>query len=143
VDAVTALGGEVAGLECGTPQLSDPCANNGASLGRVGVGSGQIQFIGALLPDPTEEFYHPYGLDHYATTYSGNQIMRNLIGWTEVFSAPPIILTDEGQVVQTPNEPVAEPDSVDADEEAEDSPLMAPLVFVLALAAAAFVARRR
>jgi hypothetical protein len=136
-------GASVAGLTCPGSQLTQSCDDQPVALGYADVGSGRISFIGALLPDPTEEFYHPYGLDHYATTYSGNQIMRNLIGWTEVFSAPPIILTDEGQVVQTPNEPVAEPDSVDADEEAEDSPLMAPLVFVLALAAAAFVARRR
>lgn len=81
--------------------------NSGVSLGRVQVGEGQIQLIGALLPDPTEEFYHPYGLDDYATTYSGNQILRNMLGWSEVFEAPPVILSTNGTLEQSPNEPVA------------------------------------
>ncbi|MCA1820016.1 MAG: hypothetical protein LC620_08230, partial [Halobacteriales archaeon] len=60
------------GIECGTPNIVDACTGNGVGLGMVKLGSGRIQFIGSLLPDPTEEFYHPYGLDDYATTYSGN-----------------------------------------------------------------------
>ncbi|HET6398667.1 MAG TPA: hypothetical protein VFH47_03855, partial [Candidatus Thermoplasmatota archaeon] len=105
--ALQQLGGEAAGLECGTPNLSDPCAANGVALGRLPLGQGRVQFIGALLPDPTEEFYHPYGLDHYATTYSGNQILRNMLGWQEVYEAPPVVIRDDGTIVETPNEPVA------------------------------------
>lgn len=90
------LGGDVAGTGY---------RGSDVSLGRLSLGDGQIQFIGALLPDPTEEFYHPYGLDDYATTYSGNQILRNMLGWTQVFANPPIVITGEGEVQQSANEP--------------------------------------
>lgn len=78
---------------------------NDVSLGRLTVGSGKIQFIGALLPDPTEEFYHPYGLDDYATTYSGNQMLRNMLGWTQEFTAPPVVVSGDG-IVQSDSEPL-------------------------------------
>jgi len=143
--AVTGLGGEVAGLECGTPQLSDPCAGNGAGLGLIPYGEGRIQFIGSLLPDPTEEFYHPYGLDHYATTYSGNQVLRNMLDWTEVFAAPPIVLTDGGQIVQSDNEPTVAVTEAPAGEGQGEA--RAPSLSLAALAAglglAAWVIRRR
>ncbi|HUR24530.1 MAG TPA: DUF4350 domain-containing protein [Candidatus Thermoplasmatota archaeon] len=134
-----ALGGEVAGIECGTPQLFDPCAGNGVALGKVGLGAGRIQFIGALLPDPTEEFYHPYGLDAYATTYSGNQILRNLLLWSETFEAPPVVITDAGDVLDSDNEPsgpAAAPAAQKPD--AKDTPAigMVGLVALVALALA-------
>lgn len=42
---------------------------------------GVIRFVGALLPDPTEKFYHPFGLASYAVTWSGYQIFQNLLDW--------------------------------------------------------------
>ncbi len=141
--AFEALGGEIAGIECGTPRLSDPCTGNGISLGRLAAGSGQIQFIGALLPDPTEEFYHPYGLDHYATTYSGNQILRNMLGWDEVFLAPPVVITEGGQILQTANEPTASLDDEEVGDEEQDTPGLGFAVIVLSLLAALGVVRRR
>lgn len=138
------LGGEVAGIECGTPQLTDPCTGNGVSLGRFPLGEGQVQFIGSLLPDPTEEFYHPYGLDHYATTYSGNQILRNMLGWDEVFAAPPVVITDAGEIVQSANEPPAEEEGASGPvEEGDDTPAAGAAVLALGLLAAVFVALRR
>ncbi|MEA3165163.1 MAG: hypothetical protein QOJ26_7 [Thermoplasmata archaeon] len=136
-------GGTVAGLECGTPQLADPCTGNGVALGTVPLGAGRIQFIGALLPDPTEEFYHPYGLDAYATTYSGNQILRNMLLWTESFQAPPVVVTD-GTVVDSDNEPQgAGTAPTAAPAPAKDSPGAGGLLVLGALAAAAIGLRRR
>src|ERR1041385_7409537 len=105
-DAFKALGGDQWGITCGTTNINDPCTGNGVGLGKVPLGKGQIQFIGSLLPDPTEEFYHPYGLDPYATTYSGNQILRNMLYMGNVLQNPPVVLTDSG-IVQSNNEPTA------------------------------------
>ena len=32
-----------------------------------------------LLPDPTEEFDHPYGLQNYAVTYTGYTLLQNML----------------------------------------------------------------
>ena len=38
-----------------------------------------MRILGALLPDPTEEFYHPFGLQDYAVTYTGYTLLQNMI----------------------------------------------------------------
>ncbi len=102
--AFTEAGGSIAGRVCGGSQLTQACDNKDVALGYIPLGEGRITIIGALLPDPTEEFYHPYGLDHYATTFSGNQVLRNALGWDEKFATPPITLSADGKVIQTANE---------------------------------------
>lgn len=57
-------------------------STTGTSLGELPYGSGVIRIAGALLPDPTESNYHPYGLKSYAATYTGYQVFENLIDWT-------------------------------------------------------------
>ena len=32
-------------------------------------------------PDPTEEFYHPFGLQDYAVTYTGYTLLGNHLAW--------------------------------------------------------------
>ncbi|HEX2049424.1 MAG TPA: hypothetical protein VHJ34_02190 [Actinomycetota bacterium] len=54
----------------------------GVSLGELAHGAGTIRVAGALLPDPTESNYHPFGLSSYALTYTGYQLFENLIAWT-------------------------------------------------------------
>jgi hypothetical protein len=49
--------------------------------GEVPVGDGRIGILGALLPDPTEEFYHPFGLQNYAVTYTGYTLLQNHLQW--------------------------------------------------------------
>jgi hypothetical protein len=56
-------------------------STTGVSLGELEFGAGRIRIAGALLPDPTEENYHPYGLTSYALTYTGYQVFENLLGW--------------------------------------------------------------
>ncbi len=138
--ALADVGGEAAGY--GVSGQAGGAMMDRVSLGRLSLGSGNVQFIGALLPDPSEEFYHPYGLDDYATTYSGNQILRNMLGWTEVFAAPPVILTEDGTIVEAPNEPAGPGTGGADDNETQDTPL--PFVTVLVgLAVAVALVRRR
>jgi hypothetical protein len=68
--AWTAAGGRVVGMVAG-----------GVALGELVVGSGRIRFAGALLPDPEERYDHPFGLCNYALTYTGWQLLENLVNW--------------------------------------------------------------
>lgn len=44
-------------------------------------GGGRVRFLGALLPQPTEEHYHPFGLQDYAVTYTGYTLLANMLAW--------------------------------------------------------------
>jgi hypothetical protein len=56
-------------------------STTGVSLGELPFGSGRIRIAGAVLPDPTEENYHPFGLASYALTYTGYQVFENLVDY--------------------------------------------------------------
>ncbi len=144
--AFAGLGGSVAGLVCPGRSLDQNCEGRNVALGYLDLGEGRIQFMGAILPDPTEEFYHPYGLDDYATTYSGNQVVRNMLGWDEVFTEPPVVISD-GRIIQTENEPGArgaEGEQAEGADGKEKGAPGTPFVAVLALLGAlAFLRRRR
>ncbi|HVM39263.1 MAG TPA: hypothetical protein VM618_00645, partial [Acidimicrobiia bacterium] len=77
-----AVGGTVAArtLVRETPTPGDTSAT-GTSLGELPFGDGVIRIAGALLPDPTEQNYHPFGLTSYALTYTGYQVFENLLVW--------------------------------------------------------------
>jgi hypothetical protein len=47
--------------------------------GERALGEGKVTFLGALLPEPTEEFFHPYGLQNYAVTYTGYTLLANML----------------------------------------------------------------
>ncbi|MFP5297574.1 MAG: M14 family zinc carboxypeptidase [Actinomycetota bacterium] len=49
------------------------------SLGEISYKAGKIRFAGALLPMPVDNFDHPFGLASYALTYSGYQILQNML----------------------------------------------------------------
>ena len=51
------------------------------SFGEIKLGRGRIRIIGALLPNPTEKFDHPFGLASYAVTYAGYQVLKNALSW--------------------------------------------------------------
>jgi hypothetical protein len=51
------------------------------SLGEVALGKGVVRIIGALLPMPSEAYYHPYGLFNYSLTYTGYQLLNNALHW--------------------------------------------------------------
>ena len=49
------------------------------TIGQLGLGKGDIRIAGALLPRPTEDYDHEFGLEPYAVTASGYVIARNLL----------------------------------------------------------------
>jgi hypothetical protein len=121
-----------------------------ANLGEIALGQGTIRYLGVLLPDPTMEHYTPYGLGGYGVTYAGNQFMHNLLGFKEVFDAPPRVFEDEGSLRRPVGGPESTPESAPgADGEVLDAdPGSTPSVgFVGVLAAAVVgivvVARRK
>jgi hypothetical protein len=59
------------------------------TLGELPLGSGHIRIAGALLPQPSEEFDHPLGLEPYATTYTGYILVCNLLDCTVSNTAAP------------------------------------------------------
>ena len=50
--------------------------------GELPLGVGRIRFLGALLPQPTEDYFHPYGLQNYAVTYTGYTLLENMLDWS-------------------------------------------------------------
>ncbi len=119
---------------------------NKANLGEIPVGNGTITLIGALLPDPTEDYYHPYGLASYATTYTGNQVVRNALGWQMTFEQPPrvteagIILDDEDPSRDEPVEPANT--TADQDDDSNGVPGIGLLPLLVVASALALVVRR-
>jgi hypothetical protein len=51
------------------------------TLGELALGKGVVRVVGALVPMPTEQYYHPFGLANYAVTYSGYQVLQNALQW--------------------------------------------------------------
>jgi Zinc carboxypeptidase len=45
------------------------------------LGKGQVTFLGALLPEPTEDYFHPFGLQNYAVTYTGYTLLENMLSY--------------------------------------------------------------
>ncbi|MGH2830670.1 MAG: hypothetical protein ACRDJM_09315, partial [Actinomycetota bacterium] len=64
---------------------------SGVSLGEIKLGKGVVRVAGALLPDPTQQNYHPYGLASYALTYTGYQVFENLVKYRRRFR-PVVVL---------------------------------------------------
>jgi hypothetical protein len=68
--AFEAAGGEAAALDQrGTVMLGD-----------LALGEGRVVVIGGLLPQPSEEHFHPYGLADYSVTSTGYQVLLNALG---------------------------------------------------------------
>jgi hypothetical protein len=55
--------------------------HTGTSLGELRLGQGRVRIAGGLLPDPTEQNHHPFGLFSYALSYTGYQVFENLIDY--------------------------------------------------------------
>jgi hypothetical protein len=50
------------------------------SLGELKVGKGKVRIIGSLLPDPSGDYAHPFGVADYAVTYVGYILFDNAVG---------------------------------------------------------------
>ncbi|MBW3665848.1 MAG: hypothetical protein KY469_22415 [Actinobacteria bacterium] len=53
-----------------------------AEIGTIERGEGRIVFFGALLPQPTEEYAHWFGLDAYTVSIAGQEMMLRALTWT-------------------------------------------------------------
>lgn len=71
-EAFAAAGGRAAAL--------DP--EGRAIVGDVPVGEGAVVVVGGLLPQPTNDAFHPWGLADYSLTYTGYRVLLNAIGAT-------------------------------------------------------------
>jgi zinc carboxypeptidase len=49
------------------------------TIGELKLGAGHIRIAGGLLPQPTERYDHQFGLEPYATTYTGYVVAKNLL----------------------------------------------------------------
>ncbi len=78
-DAFEAAGGNVTATsaDSGTRNASADFEN--ATLGGVPLGQGRIRIAGALLPQPSTEFDHTFGLEPFAVTYTGYIVFCNLV----------------------------------------------------------------
>jgi hypothetical protein len=76
-----------------TVATSDPLSNAAAttdegtatdkvSVGTLARGKGRIVFIGALLPDPTDQYPHWFGLNGYAPTALGHHLFQKAVTWS-------------------------------------------------------------
>ena len=52
-----------------------------SSVGEAVVGHGRVRFIGAVAPQPSQEFDHDFGIEPYALTYTGHLLLRNALEW--------------------------------------------------------------
>ncbi len=87
---------------------------NGATnaiYGEVPMGEGRIRVLGALLPDPTEDFYHPFGLQNYAVTYTGYTLLANMLLWENPAQTQPapVVSATPQPAVSASSSPVPAP----------------------------------
>jgi Zinc carboxypeptidase len=50
-------------------------------LGESVVGRGRVRFLGALLPQPSTDWDHDFGVEPYSLTYTGHLLLRNALEW--------------------------------------------------------------
>ena len=109
------------------------------SLGRIPLGEGRIDFLGAALPRPTQAYDHRYGLADYSVSALTYWIVMNSLGGHVEYQA-----IDEPFVPSYDFDPLygAKPGATSDESDAKDSPGLG-LVALLAAVAVALVALRR
>lgn len=82
-----ALGGTTAGT---ADPPEDPqgelegSATDKATIGQLELGEGRVTIFGALLPRPSEDYPHWYGLDAYAISVPGQDMLGTALTWDRV-----------------------------------------------------------
>jgi hypothetical protein len=136
-EAWEAAGGEVVGhLATGS---TTPPDTSRTTYGQARLGEGVVRFLGALLPQPTEEYLHPYGLQNYAVTYTGYTLLQNSIAW----DAPGLGATEPAPAPAPNPDPRPEPRPRPAPLPSTGSDLPWPALVVLLGAALTWSARAR
>jgi hypothetical protein len=61
------------------------------TYGELELGQGRVRILGSLLPFPTDEFDHPYGLNDYSITFTAYELAKNMWSWSRPggTTAPP------------------------------------------------------
>ncbi|HJQ93999.1 MAG TPA: hypothetical protein VJ874_06940, partial [Candidatus Thermoplasmatota archaeon] len=110
------------------------------SLGRVPLGQGSIDFLGGALPRPTQAYDHRYGLADYSVSALTYWIVMNSLGGHIEYQ--PI---DEPFVPTYDFDPLygAKAQAGGGPDGGKDSPGLAPLALLVAVAAAVLLSRRR
>jgi hypothetical protein len=80
-DAWLATGGVHLGRSYVRPGPEGGAGYAGVSLGELPLGEGVVRIVGGLLPEPTTDNFHPYGLSSHALTYTGYQLFENATTW--------------------------------------------------------------
>jgi hypothetical protein len=76
--AFEAAGGRVVGTGVNSGTRGALPIDTVVTYGELSLGQGKVRVLGALLPQPTEEFDHQEGLESYALTYTGYELAQNL-----------------------------------------------------------------
>ena len=95
-----ANGGRTAGTT-GTSQTS---------LGEIPVGAGKVRILGSLLPDPSGDARHPFGVSDYGVTYVGYKLFENLLSASATLT-PPIVENGPFTTNPTPGPAPSVPES--------------------------------
>jgi hypothetical protein len=77
--AFEAAGGRVAATSANSGAGNAAPVHSRVTYGEIPVGQGTVRALGALLPQPTQEYDHQLGIEPYAVTYTGYILMRNLL----------------------------------------------------------------
>ena len=85
-----AAGGRTAGTSVDSGARDAAPVHERTALGELPMGKGTIRIAGALLPQPSNEFNHPLGIEPYAPTYTGYILLRNLLEVPSILSSPTI-----------------------------------------------------
>ena len=109
------------------------------SLGELPLGQGRVRILGSLLPDPSGDAAHPFGVSDYAVTYVGYQLFENLLSGSAQLS--PAIVETCPLTTNPPPGSSCTPASVVP--EAPSVPLLVALPAVLAGAEGWLVRRQR
>jgi hypothetical protein len=81
LDTAPAWWVDQAAWETATGRTAGTTGDSRTSLGEVAMGKGVVRIIGALLPMPSDAYYHPFGISNYALTYTGYQLLNNALDW--------------------------------------------------------------
>jgi hypothetical protein len=75
---------------------SGAASTDKVTLGELTLGQGRIRILGSLLPYPTTEFFHPFGLSSYGVTDTGYTLTQNMWTWSNpAQSAAPNVTDDK------------------------------------------------
>jgi hypothetical protein len=76
---LTSAGGRVVTSSSDSAERTAAAVVHRATVGELPLGKGKLRIAGALLPQPSQEFDHPLGVEPYALTYTGYIMLCNLL----------------------------------------------------------------